>query len=52
MLAQGSLSQAESSASLSCLSCVRSTDHKYCYNSHTLTGKCCDANDLASEGCN
>ena len=39
-------------ADAGCLSCVRSTDLKFCYDSISGSGKCCEMTDLDSAGCN
>ena len=52
MLALAQVSDDGVKADAKCLTCVRSTDQKYCYDTHTGAGTCCAMSDLDSEGCN
>ena len=36
---------------MSCLTCVRNSNLKYCYDSASGAGKCCDSTDTRSHGC-
>lgn len=50
MLAQ--VAVAEVNASTKCVTCIRNTNQKYCYDERIGTGQCCDLDDTDSAGCN
>lgn len=54
ILAQAKVVSADASVAKdsTCLTCVRSTSQKYCYDSKTGAGQCCPMNDIDSKGCN
>ena len=52
MLAQAKLAEQSVDGSTKCLTCLRSIDQKYCYDSETGAGKCCLIEDIDSDGCN